>query len=163
MPVIVLTSRLLCHIRQLFIKKLLASQGEALAANSNFAGKLFYGRAMMTMLAMTAILIGAMLGLRFTAPILARAFVIGPAAALVVGLAYSDSLWSILLAMVLTITALQMGYLGGAAIRFIIEGDVYPQDFATEHRGLATGPLAEHTLVLVQRVPQAGRPSSGSL
>jgi hypothetical protein len=140
MPVIVLTGRLLCHIPQLFIKKLLASQGEALVANSNFVGKHFYGRlAMMTMLAMTAILIGAMLGLRFTAPILARALVIGPAAALVVSLAYGDNnLWSILLAMVLTITALQMGYLCGAATRYIIERDVNPQDFATEHRGLAT-------------------------
>jgi hypothetical protein len=92
---------------------------------------------MTTMLAMTAILIGAMLGLRFTAPILARAFVIGSAAVLVVGLGYGDSLWSILPAMVVTIVALQMGYFGGAVIRFIIEGDAHPRDFTNEPRGFA--------------------------
>jgi hypothetical protein len=142
MPAIVLTGRLPCRIRQLFIKKLLASQGEAVVTNSNLSGKPFYGRlAMTTTLAMTAILIGAMLGLRFTAPILARAFVVGPATALAVGLAYGESLWSILLAMVLTITALQMGYLGGAVIRFTIEGGAHPQDFASDQRGLATARL----------------------
>jgi hypothetical protein len=77
---------------------------------------------MMTMLAMTAMLIGAMLGLRFKVLILVPAIVIGSAATLGIGMAHSNSLWSILLAMALAITALQMGYFGGTIIRFIIVG-----------------------------------------
>ena len=74
---------------------------------------------MMTMLAMTAMLIGAMLGMRFKVFILVPAIVTGSAAILGIGTAYNNSLWSILLSMVLAITALQMGYLGGAIIRFV--------------------------------------------
>jgi hypothetical protein len=77
---------------------------------------------MMTLLAMTAMLIGALLGLRFKVLILVPAIVIGSAATLGIGMAHSNSLWFTLLAMVLAITALQMGYLGGAIIRFVIAG-----------------------------------------
>ena len=83
---------------------------------------------MMTMLAMTAMLIGAMLGLRFKVLILVPAIVIGSAATLGIGMAHSNSLWSILLAMALAITALQMGYLGGAAIRFVSAGERVRKD-----------------------------------
>ena len=77
---------------------------------------------MMTMLSMTAMLIGALLGLRFKVLILVPAIIIGSAATLGIGMAHSNSLWFTLLAMVLAITALQMGYLGGAVIRFINAG-----------------------------------------
>ena len=76
---------------------------------------------MMTMLAMTAMLIGALLGLRFKVLILVPAIIIG-SATLGIGMAHSNSLWFTLLAMVLAITALQMGYLGGAVIRFVSAG-----------------------------------------
>jgi hypothetical protein len=74
------------------------------------------------MLTMTAILTGAMLGLRFKVLILVPATVIGSAATLGAGMTHSNSLWSILLAIVLVISALQMGYLGGAVIRFVSAG-----------------------------------------
>ena len=74
------------------------------------------------MLAMTAMLIGAVLGLRFKVLILVPATIIGSAAALAVGMAYGKNVWSILLDMVLVIAALEMGYLGGTVIRFVIAG-----------------------------------------
>jgi hypothetical protein len=77
---------------------------------------------MMTMLATTAILIGAGLGQRFKVLILVPAIVIASAAILALGMAHNNNLWSILLVTALTITALQMGYLGGAVIRFVIAG-----------------------------------------
>jgi hypothetical protein len=73
---------------------------------------------MMTMFAMTAALVGAMLGLRFKVLILVPAIIIGSAAAFGFGIAHSSSLWSILLAIAVTSTALQMGYLGGTVIRW---------------------------------------------
>ena len=76
----------------------------------------------MTMLAMTAMLIGVMLGLRFKVLILVRAIVIGSAATLGIGMAQSDSLWTTLLFVALAITALQMGYLAGTVIRFVSAG-----------------------------------------
>jgi hypothetical protein len=72
----------------------------------------------MMMLAITAMLIGTVLGLRFTVIILFPAIIIGSAATFAIGMARSDSLLSILLAIVMAITMLQMGYLGGTFIRF---------------------------------------------
>ena len=69
---------------------------------------------------MTAMLGGAMLGLRFKVFILIPANVIGSAATLGFGMAHSGSFWSVMLAMVLAITALQLGYLGGTGIRLAI-------------------------------------------
>ncbi len=77
---------------------------------------------MMTMFAITAVLIGAALGQRFKVLILVPAIVITSAAILGFGMAQNSNLWSILLVMALTITALQMGYLGGAVIRFVVAG-----------------------------------------
>jgi hypothetical protein len=77
---------------------------------------------MMTMLATTAILIGALLGQRFRVLILVPAIVIASAAILAFGMAHNNNLWSILLVTALTITALQLGYLGGTVIRFAITG-----------------------------------------
>lgn len=75
---------------------------------------------MTLMLAITAMLIGAMLGLRFKVLVLVPANVIGSAATLGFGIMHSSSLWSALLVMALAITALQMGYIGGTAIRFAV-------------------------------------------
>ena len=74
---------------------------------------------MMT-IAMIALLIGALLGLRFRVFILVPAIVIGSATILSVGIARSDSIWPTLLATALAITALQVGYLSGAVVHFSI-------------------------------------------
>jgi hypothetical protein len=76
----------------------------------------------MMMLAITAMLIGAVLGLRFTVIILFPAIIIGSAATFAIGMARSDSLLSVLLAIVMAMTMLQMGYLGGTFIRLGIAG-----------------------------------------
>jgi len=77
---------------------------------------------MMMMLSMMAIIIGALLGLRFKVLILVPAIVIGAVTTLGIGMAHGASVWVTLLAAILTITALQMGYLGGAVTRFVIAG-----------------------------------------
>jgi len=74
---------------------------------------------MMT-IAMIALLIGALLGLRFRVFILVPAIVLASATILSVGMARSDSTWPTLLATVLAITALQVGYLSGAVVHFSI-------------------------------------------
>ena len=74
----------------------------------------------MTILAMTALLIGALLGLRFQVSILVPAIVIGSAVIFSLDMAHSHSLLPTLLTTVLAITALQIGYVGGAVIRFVI-------------------------------------------
>ena len=74
---------------------------------------------MMMMLAMTGLLTGAMLGFRFKVSVLIPAIPVGAAVIFVVGVANSDSAWLTMLAMALAVTSLQIGYLGGTAIRFI--------------------------------------------
>jgi hypothetical protein len=76
----------------------------------------------MMILAMTAIIIGALLGQRFKVFILVPAIAIGSAATFGIGMAHNNSLWSIVLTMVLAMSALQMGYLGGVIIRFVSAG-----------------------------------------
>jgi hypothetical protein len=76
----------------------------------------------MLILATTAIIIGALLGQRFKVFILVPAIAISSAATFGIGIAHNSSLWSILLATVLAISALQMGYLGGVIIRFVSAG-----------------------------------------
>ena len=92
------------------------------------------------MLVMTALLTGALLGLRFKAFILVPAVVIGSATVLIVGIARSDSIWPTLLAAVLVITALQMGYLSGAVVHFSIAKTRARKDSAA-------------TIAVVQRAP----------
>jgi len=86
----------------------------------------------MMMLAITAVLIGAVLGMRFKILILLPATVIGSSATLGVGVAHSDGFWSILLAMVLAIAALQVGYLAGTVV---IALQSRRQGFACDRRG----------------------------
>jgi hypothetical protein len=112
----------------------------------------------MTLLVMPAMVIGAMLGLRFKVLILVPATVIGSAATLGAGMTHSNSLWSILLAMVLVISALQMGYLGGAVIRFVSGGRGSTRIRLGSSRRY-NGPLAEPTLMLHRRALWRGPPS----
>lgn len=71
---------------------------------------------MTTVLAMTAIGIG--LGLRFKAFVLVPAIAISSIVNFAIDLGHVDSFWSILPATIFSITALQIGYLGGAIARF---------------------------------------------
>lgn len=68
------------------------------------------------MLAMTVMLIGALLGLRFKVLILVPAVIVGSIITLWSGMAHHDSLQAILFVMAATSTALQFGYLGGTII-----------------------------------------------
>jgi hypothetical protein len=76
----------------------------------------------MIFLAMTATIVGALLGQRFRVFVLVPAIAVGLATTFGIGVAHDNGLWSILLAMALAISALQMGYLGGVAIRFFGAG-----------------------------------------
>jgi hydrogenase/urease accessory protein HupE len=71
---------------------------------------------MMILLLTAALLIGIMLGLRFKVLILVPTAIAASAITLGVGIAYDDSLHSILLTTVLVIATLQMGYLVGTAL-----------------------------------------------
>ncbi len=75
-----------------------------------------------------ATIIGALLGLRFRVFILVPAIAIGSAATLGLGMAHDDSLWSILLVLVIAISALQLGYLGGVVIRTVSARAQVPND-----------------------------------
>jgi hypothetical protein len=77
---------------------------------------------MLTTLTMTAILAGAVLGLRFKILVLVPATVIGSAATLGASITQGNGLWFLLLALVLVISALQIGYLSGAFIRSVTAG-----------------------------------------
>ena len=74
---------------------------------------------MMIMFTAAAFLIGATLGFRFKVLILVPAIAIGSAATLGAGMANDNGAWPILLALVLVITALQIGYFGGVLIRSV--------------------------------------------
>jgi hypothetical protein len=71
----------------------------------------------MMMLAAIAVLTGVVLGLRFNIIILFPAIIFGSAVTFAIGMASGNNQWTILLAMAVAITMLQMGYLGGAFIR----------------------------------------------
>jgi hypothetical protein len=71
---------------------------------------------MLMTLVTTVALIGAILGLRFKVLVLVPAFVISSVAIFGTEKAHSDNPSSILLTVLLAITALQMGYLAGALI-----------------------------------------------
>ena len=77
---------------------------------------------MLTTLTMTAILAGAVLGLRFKILVLVPASVVGSAATLGATIAQGGGLWFLVLALVLVISALQIGYLSGAFIRSVTTG-----------------------------------------
>ena len=74
------------------------------------------------MLAIAAMLVGVVLGSHLKVGILVPAVVFASAVAFAIGTAHGDSLWSNFLALGLTITALQIGYITGAFVRFVIAG-----------------------------------------
>ena len=77
---------------------------------------------MIVMLAIAAMLVGVVLGSHQKVLILVPAIFFGSAIALAIGTARGDSFWSNLLALGLTITALQVGYFAGTFVRFVIVG-----------------------------------------
>jgi hypothetical protein len=70
--------------------------------------------------ATATILIGTLLGLRFKVLILVPAIAICLPVTFAIGLAHNDSIWFVLFATVLAAITLQVGYLTGATIRFVI-------------------------------------------
>jgi len=71
---------------------------------------------MMTTFTITAVIMGALLGLRFKVLILIPAIAVSSAAVVYAGLSYESSTWSILLVLVMTTAAMQVGYFAGAII-----------------------------------------------
>jgi hypothetical protein len=74
----------------------------------------------MPALTIVCILIGAVLGLRFTVWILVPGIAFGLFAAAATGIAHQHGLGTVGLAMLLIVVGLQFGYLAGTATRFII-------------------------------------------
>jgi hypothetical protein len=68
-------------------------------------------------LAVISFLAGIALGLRYKVVILVPAVILVVIFAMIVGIARGDHFWSIILAMVIVGTAVQLGYLVGIAIR----------------------------------------------
>lgn len=102
------------------------------------ASKPHDGPPAMTMaLVVIATLIGAVLSARFNIFILVPAIAVGSAAALGIGMAQGNVLWPNLVAIVSVITALQLGYLGGALIRSTVASTRTPKvspTLAAAHR-----------------------------
>jgi hypothetical protein len=72
-------------------------------------------------IAIIYVLAGAVLGLRFKVLILAPAVTLTTLFAAIVGIKRGDMFWSIAIAMILGVTAIQVGYLAGILIRAKIE------------------------------------------
>ena len=77
-------------------------------------------------LAIVGVLVGIALGLRFKVLILVPAVALATAFAMIVGIARTDHIGSIVLVMVIAGTAVQFGYLAGIAIR-AAAGSIYAQ------------------------------------
>jgi hypothetical protein len=74
----------------------------------------------MMMLAILSLLAGMVLGQRFKVLILIPAIAASLIVAVAAGIARADDIWSIVMMAVLAATSLQIGYLGGTAIRVMI-------------------------------------------
>ena len=89
----------------------------------------------MTLFALETMIIGAMLGLRFKILVLAPAIVLSAASNLGIAIAHNSGAWSALLAMVLAIITLQVGYLGGTVGAIVIRdarvGKIAPETMPT--------------------------------
>jgi hypothetical protein len=72
-------------------------------------------------LAIIGVLVGVGLGLRFKVLVLAPTIALAMMFATLVGIAQSDHLWSIAFNIVISTTALQLGYLAGILVRAAIE------------------------------------------
>jgi hypothetical protein len=76
--------------------------------------------AMALELAIISVLAGIALGLRYKVLILVPAVTVAMLFAIIIGVAHADRFWSIVLAMVMLGTAVQIGYLAGIVIRAAI-------------------------------------------
>ena len=74
----------------------------------------------MEMIALTMLCIGSALGLRFRIFVLLPAILLGLFVCTAFGLAQGTTVWSITLMNVVGATCLQLGYLGGALLKFLI-------------------------------------------
>jgi hypothetical protein len=110
-----------CCIAQSGINKSLAPNPDTDCRN-NLGTSCLLRLSTMIILPIAVIIVGALLGQRFKVFVLVPASAIGLAAAFCIGMAHGNSFRSILLGMVLAISALQMGYLGGVAMRFFGPG-----------------------------------------
>jgi hypothetical protein len=81
----------------------------------------------MLILAIGCILVGAVLGLRFTVWILIPGIAFGLFSAAAAGMAHRHDLGTIALSMVLIAVGLQLGYLMGTTTRFVIAGARAPR------------------------------------
>ena len=81
----------------------------------------------MLLLAICCILVGAVLGLRFTVWILVPGIAFGLFAAAAAGIAHRHDLGTIALAMVLIAAGLQFGYLAGTGIGYVMAGARTPR------------------------------------
>jgi hypothetical protein len=72
----------------------------------------------MLMLSLICLLVGAVLGQRFKVQVLIPAMALAMAAA--AGLAHASTFWQILGAVLVATTSLQIGYVAGVGIRYLI-------------------------------------------
>jgi hypothetical protein len=72
------------------------------------------------MVALMMLGIGAALGLRFRIFVLLPVILLGLFVCTAIGLAQGTTIWSITLTNVIGATCLQLGYLGGALLKFLI-------------------------------------------
>ena len=73
----------------------------------------------MEMVALTMLGIGSALGLRFGIFVLLPVILLGLFVCTAFGLAHGTTIWSIMLTNVIGATCLQIGYLGGALLKFL--------------------------------------------
>lgn len=74
----------------------------------------------MEMVALTMLCIGSALGLRFRIFVLLPAILLGLFVCTAYGLAQGTTTWPIMLTNVIGATCLQLGYLGGAWLKFLV-------------------------------------------
>ena len=92
----------------------------------------------MAMVALMMVGIGAALGLRFRIFVLLPVILLGFLACTAIGLAQGTAIWSITLTSAIGATCLQVGYLGGALLKFLI----FAGRFAGARSSHAARPLA---------------------
>jgi hypothetical protein len=79
-------------------------------------------------LAIIAVVVGIVLGLRYKVLVLVHAVLFALNFSIIVGVARADSFWSIVVTTAAVVTALQLGYLAGVGIRATIESIRPPQN-----------------------------------
>jgi hypothetical protein len=85
-------------------------------------------------LAIIYALIGAVLGLRFKVMVLAPTIALSLVIIAGVNLAFGTGLWMAVIETVIAVTSVQIGYLGGAAIRLFL---ATPQEATVQHASTA--------------------------